>query len=275
VKTAQPIPCSIELLAVEFVIEIDIQELISPSHHESLWAMAQLGTRINPDSWCLVGGLMVVVALAEQGKAPIRSAQTKDADLLVDICTSPKTLTDVVDFLENSGFSLAEKHYGDVFARCTFVGLGQKSQIDVLCPDDSPKELLNLRSDFESIAIPGGRRAMEVAQLVTIKYREDAHDLRIRVPLIAGALVVKTAAVFDERTKDQKRHLEDVVELLIGLDNPDEHRPSLSSADQNLLGKLATLIDNDGLDAWEGVSSALRNQARSALEILIRNPNLQ
>lgn len=257
------------------MIEIDIQELISPSHHESLWAMAQLGTRINPDSWCLVGGLMVVVALAEQGKAPIRSAQTKDADLLVDICTSPKTLTDVVDFLENSGFSLAEKHYGDVFARCTFVGLGQKSQIDVLCPDDSPKELLNLRSDFESIAIPGGRRAMEVAQWVTIKYREDAHDLRIRVPLIAGALVVKTAAVLDERTKDQRRHLDDVVELLLGLDDPDEHLPRLSSADRNLLSKLATLIDNDGLDAWEGVSSALRNQARSALEILIRNPNLQ
>ena len=273
-KTVQPIPCSIELLAVAYVIEIDIQELISPSHHESLWAMAQLGTRINPDSWCLVGGLMVVVALAEQGKAPTRSAQTKDADLLVDICTSPRTLTDVVDFLESSGFSLAEKHYDDVFARCTFVGLGQKSQIDVLCPEDSPKELLNLRSDFKSIAIPGGRRAMEVAQLVTIKYREDAHDLHIRVPLVAGALVVKTAAVFDERTKTQKRHLEDVIELLLGLDNPDEHRPSLSSSDRNLLGTLAALFEDDSLNTWEGISSSHRNQARSALEILIRNPNL-
>lgn len=274
-KTVQPIPCSIEFLAVDYVIEIDIQELISPSHHESLWAMAQLGTRINPDSWCLVGGLMVVVALAEQGKAPKRSAQTKDADLLVDICMSPKVLTDVVDFLENSGFSLTEKHYGDVFARCTFVGLGQKSQIDVLCPEDSPKELLNLRSDFKSIAIPGGRRAMEVAQLVTIRYREDAHDLRIRVPLVAGALAVKTAAVFDERTKNQKRHLEDVIELLLGLDNPDEHRPSLSSTDRNLLGTLAALFEDDSLNTWEGISSSHRNQARSALEILIRNPNLQ
>ena len=264
--TEPPTQFSIESSVVAFVIEIDIRHLVLDRHRPSLWALAQLGKTIEQESWCLVGGMMVLVALAEQGNAPTRSTQTKDADVLVDICTSPKSLAKVVNELTTSGFTLAEEQYGEDFARCTFVSQNQQSQVDVLCPDDAPTEGLILSSGFESIAIPGGRRALEVAESVKVRYSDDAPDAEIRVPLIAGALVVKTAAVFDDKTSDQHRHLEDVIELLLGINDPASHREKLSTADRELLSLLTTRLDNT---MWNELTPSLQNQALTALEILI------
>jgi hypothetical protein len=78
------------------------------------------------------------------GRSVDRAEQTRDADILVDICSSPSILTKVVNELTNYGFQPMES-FGREFARCTFTNSIGQGQIDVLCPEDAtgPKTNLN------------------------------------------------------------------------------------------------------------------------------------
>jgi len=252
------------------MVEIDLRGRLLSRHHAVLRTLNHLGRRIDQSGWCLVGGMMVLVALAERGRVATRSSQTKDADVLVDVCASPKVLSQVVHELGSYGFTPIEPFAGSDFARCTFVGIGGSGQIDVLCPEDASYTDLRSAPGVESLAIPGGRRALEVSKLVTISYDLDEPDVTIRVPLLAGAIVVKAAAAVHPATSNQPRHSQDIVDMLLGLDDPSSERSEMSEEDRSLLQSLSDRMANDGNVAWEGVTARQRNQARAAFDLLVR-----
>lgn len=228
-----------------------------------------LSRRTDTSTWCLVGGMMVLVALAERNYRGLRSSQTKDLDLVVDICSSPSALADVVHQLESFGFELAPGGPSGGFARCTFVGIDQQSQIDVLCPNDADTQQLRSVPHVESLAIPGGRRAIEGSQLVAIQFSDDQREVVVRVPLGADSLIVKANAVFDTRTAHQQRHIQDVVELLLCLEDPGSENTRLNSTDFSILTHLAERLDDDHDIAWAEFDASERNRARVALDLLL------
>jgi hypothetical protein len=44
--------------------EADLTQSLLPRHHNVLRAMGVISTRLSTDNWCLVGGMMVLIACA-------------------------------------------------------------------------------------------------------------------------------------------------------------------------------------------------------------------
>jgi hypothetical protein len=213
--------------------------------------------------------MMVLIACRLTGRTVDRAEQTKDADILVDICSSPSILAKVVNELKTFGFQQIEAFGGDEFARCTFTNSTGLGQIDVLCPDDATEDDLRSVRGVHSLAIPGGRRALQVAEEVLLTYDVDAPDVRIRVPLLPGAITVKAAAAIDQRTVDQPRHVQDLVDMLSVLDDPIEARLKLNDVDLEMLSSLRARIEDDGDVAWERFGGQARLEARAAFDVLV------
>lgn len=144
-----------------------------------------------------------------------------------------------------------------------------RAQIDVLCPDDATPADLDAVEGVRSLAIPGGRRALETAEPVCLTYAEDSHDVKVRVPLVPGALNVKAHAAVDPRTARQPRHVQDLVGLAAIIEDPLALVSALSEADTALLsGLVAGRLADDGDVAWEGMAPADLQRALATLRIL-------
>ena len=142
------------------MINVDVSNVLHRRHHSALRALTQLGKTVDQQLWCLVGGLMVFIALAERGSTPARALQTRDADVVVDICSSQDVMSDFVYELESYGFVPMEPFLHPDAAQCTFMGFGGNGQIDVLCPDDaSPSQLDGTLPIRQSC---GTRRALRI-----------------------------------------------------------------------------------------------------------------
>jgi len=211
---------------------------------------------------------MVLIACRLTGRTVDRAEQTKDADMLVDICSSPSILNKVVNELRSYGFQPMES-FGREFARCTFTNSDGQGQIDVLCPEDATEDELKSLNGVQSLAIPGGRRALQIAEEVLITYDIEAPDVRIRVPLLPGAIVVKAAAAVDQRTANQPRHVQDLVDMLSVLEDPVGARQQLNDADLKVLSSLVSRLEDNGDVAWERLGERARLEARAAFDLLI------
>ncbi len=247
--------------------EIDLTLDLLPRHEASLRGLQILSMRVPTENWCLVGGMMVLVASRDIGRALPRAQQTRDADVLVDICADARILADVAWALQQAGYEVPPDAWdNDNVARCSFVS--NFAHIDVLCPDDSDPADLDISGNIRSLAIPGGRRALQVSELVRIHYSDDAADVELKVPLLMGAIVVKGYAMVDPKTVDQPRHGEDLVELISIIDDPVEVRGSLSIEDVKLLREIEARLSNDGDQIWVGFDVETRLRVQTALEIL-------
>jgi hypothetical protein len=211
--------------------------------------------------------MMVLVASRSVGRMLPRAEQTKDADVLVDVCADPKTLRKVAHQLDSLGFKIPRETWDSPdMARCTFVS--GNSQIDVLCPDDARPEDLDLGDSIRSLAIPGGRRALEMAETVHLRYAEEYPDVEVRVPLLEAAIVVKAHAVIDPRTSEQPRHGEDLTGMLSIIDDPVESRSKISDDDVALMSAAAQVLADDTHSAWGELSTDDRLRARAALDFM-------
>jgi hypothetical protein len=249
-------------------IDVDLSQDLAPKHREVLRALSILSKTFGTEQWCLVGGLMVLVAARASGHRGGRAEGTKDGDVVVDICAAPALLRSVTHKLVSTGYTLPDDDWGrDGVARCTFVSVSG-AQIDVLCPDDAPDEAL-ASGQMQSIAIPGGRRALEFAEPTLIYFDDDLADLDVRVPMLLGAIIVKTHAALDQRTAGQPRHIEDVAWMLSIID-PRQLVAGLEDRDSALLGQLQDRFRDDADIAWRLLDDAQRNRARAAMDLALR-----
>lgn len=228
-------------------------------------ALARVTAVIGSDAWCLVGGMMVLVAARAAGGRLPRAEQTKDGDVLVDVHMDAKALGRVVAALEDFGFTPAPP-FRNSDTRCTFTSAF--GQIDVLCPDDATEEMLKARG-ATSLAIPGGRRALELSEPVTLIY-DDPNHVDLQVPLLPSAILVKAAAVLFPPTAGQARHIQDVAGMLSVLGaHPQDPAATLSEADFALLAQLSERLTNPEDDAWNGMANADREDALAAYRLLL------
>lgn len=218
--------------------EIDVRGGLLPRHVTALDTLRALGGLYDAGQWVLVGGMMVMLLGLEHGVRAPRAEGTKDADIVVDLLTKPHMLEDVTSFLNSQGYGLQDiPGAAAKVGRCTF--RFHDAVIDVLCPDGTPDEhLLVEHRNIASIAIPGGRRAIETARPVSLYYTDDGPDAEVHMPTLAGAIAVKTAAAVDPRTRTTPRHLEDVAFLLTLDVDATETKRGLNEADIELLRQI-------------------------------------
>lgn len=248
--------------------EVDISDQLLPQHHELMRCLGLLAHRIDTDLWCLVGGMMVLVVARAAGRTDSRAEGTKDGDVLVDVLADPEILEKVAYALRALGYELPpDEDRGGEFARCTFVS--GRAQVDVLAPEDTPEDRLDVGTHLRSLAIPGGRRALLGSELTAIFYSQDAPNVLIRVPSLTGAVCVKAAAAVDARTAGHPRHIHDVVFLLACIDDPLAAADELTVEDRVLLAELRDRLDADGDVAWRYLADEDRARASAALEFLI------
>ena len=260
-------------MATQQMNEIDLRSYLLPKHRSVFSALRNLGVSIGYDGWCLVGGLMVLVVGAAHGAAGRRSEGTKDGDVVVDIVADPRMLERVTATLRSHGFDIADavggtgEWAGGDTARCTLVfGL---AQIDVLCPDGTPDEVLDSVDGMRSIAIPGGTRALELSEVVDIFYDDETANAELRCPTLHGALIAKGAAATDDRTAAQPRHIQDVAFLLSLIEDPVDFAVALSEADRATLAAVAARIPNMPT-VWDYLDQTDRSNAVAALGLMAR-----
>lgn len=250
------------------VPEIDISNELLPRHHAALATMAQLGTKYGPGRWAIVGGMMVMILGREHLARSPRAEGTKDADIVVDLVTNPGLLGDVVHFLTSMGYELqdAPGEAGKA-ARCSFVF--HSAHIDVLCPNDTPEsQLVVPQQGVASIAIPGGRRALETARPVSLYFSDDHANAEVFVPTLAGAIMVKAAAATDVRTASSQRHLQDVAFLLTVPADPEETQGALTPDDVELLRRIEGSIADGRSPMWVALDGGQRQRAMATFAFL-------
>ncbi len=181
---------------------------------------------------------MTFLVLREQSSgADARASQTKDADVVVEVATG--SAQRVIQELATMGFEQIEMFFGQSQAQARY-SMGH-TLIDVLAPNDGDPEDLNLEEGTVTLAAPGGRRALQVSTVATVYYGVDG-VAELRLPTIGHAVVVKSAAVLDQRTEGQPRHLEDVVELLGAMDEPDAWVDGMNESDLDLLERVSPRV---------------------------------
>lgn len=250
------------------MLDVDLTADLLERQRDVLRALQLLSIQLPSDRWCVVGGMMVLVAARAHGRRLPRAEQTKDADVLIDVCLHPEALTKAADVLTALGYEPPRPAwYDDTVARCTFVS--GTVQIDLLAPEDSSVEDLATKNGVISLGIPGGRRALETAQPVRITYDLAKRDVEIRVPLLPGALTVKSAAALDPRTERESRHLQDVAALLSIIEDPHAVRSAMSDSDLDLLARLQDRLNDDGGPAWQAMTTESRWEGQAALRLLL------
>jgi hypothetical protein len=249
--------------------EIDIRGDLLPRHRVVLSALHRLSIQVPAERWCLVGGLMVLVVGRAHGAAVPSASATKDGDIVVDVLTDPEILPKATWALVSQGFVLDPAIGGGTAARCSY-SFG-RGQIDVLCPDGTPDDAMVTADGAQSIAIPGGRRALELSQRVDILFDDDEHNAIISVPTLHGAIVTKAAAVVDPRTSGQTRHIQDVAFLLSLIERPQEIARTWPSGDIDLLVELADRLLNDADEAWEHLDNTARRRAQATITLATRS----
>lgn len=248
---------------------IDLRAELLARHAGAIKGLHRLSTQIPIHKWALVGGMMVLVLAYEYETHSWRASETKDADIVVDVVADRSVLSDATQALQAQGFTLdASVGSGNDVSRCTFSSY--KSQIDVLCPSDATPGMLDTVDGLRSIAIPGGRRALRSARPVNLYFSDDYLDVKLSVPSVTGAIMVKTAAALDDRTKDGQRHIDDVA-FLLGLPfNLRSVANDLEPGDGELLERLRPRLDNPFDPAWDECPREHRDRALTAYETLIR-----
>jgi hypothetical protein len=250
--------------------EIDLRPYLLPKHRSVFAALRNLSNNIGSDHWCLVGGLMVLTVGAQYRAAGRRSEGTKDGDVVVDLVADPNMLQRVTSTLLSHGFVVADivggsgDHAGDNVARCTLVFY--EAQIDILCPDGTPEDMLDGVDGMRSIAIPGGTRALELSEPVDICFSDDEANAEFRCPTLHGALIAKAAAAVDARTRDQPRHIQDVAFLLTLIEDPTELAETFTERDRDTLRQTFKRIPT--MPTWDYVGADDRRLAEAAIRLL-------
>jgi len=144
------------------VREVDVSVDLTPRHHEVMRCLGLLARALDPELWCVVGGIMVLVVAREAGRADSRGEGTKDGDIVVDVVTEPDVLPRARRALIRLGYSLPVDDPGPAFARCTFTS--GNAQVDVLAPDDAPRDALEAAVDPRTAGHP--RHIQDTAYLL-------------------------------------------------------------------------------------------------------------
>jgi hypothetical protein len=216
---------------------------------------------LNPDSWLLVGGLMVQMHAMIAG---YQSRATKDIDMLVDVMADTSNVKQVITTLERIGFEKREPGLrGAAFHRLRMKDLS----IDVLIADHLPsgKRKSAVVDVWPMMEIAGGAQAIERRMSIVIETRRG--DKRLFIPNLLGALILKSAAYGADR-RNRDRHLEDVALLASFITDHADTIRSLHGSDKKRLRTVCVALDDPNHRAWLKLDAENRQKGQDTLRIL-------
>ena len=225
-----------------------------------VWHLLFELSEAQPDSWCLVGGLMVMLHGLESGRSDTRP--TADGDVLVDIRVRPAALREIIAFLRQHDLEpeLAPDDIQHRFTRKTGYG---ELKVDVLAPDHvGSRADLTTTPPGRTVEVPGGTQALSRSERIQVEV-----DGRIGViprPDILGAILVKLEAT--SLPGDPARHYQDLAFLLTILSQPVQARSALKSKERSKLR--ACPMNNCDHPTWRLLTDNDANQGYAALQLL-------
>jgi len=221
----------------------------------------QLATKIDKDSWLLVGGLMTQAHAMLVG---YESRITSDIDMLIDVMADTRNINTVISAIEELGFDKQEPGFrGSPFHRL----MNNKLIIDVLVPEHLPSKKKDAArvSHWKMMEIPGGAQAIERRMILCIG--DGSEERELYLPDLLGALILKAAAYITDN-RDKSRHLEDAALLASFITNHAGELQRLKGSDQKRLRKVASALANYNHPAWLKIPIENRLAGQDTLRIL-------
>ena len=205
--------------------------------------VVEIATRINPEKWLLVGGLMVQAHAMVAGRY-VRA--TSDIDMLIDVMADTKNIHAVIHGLESLGFELKEPGLrGTAFHRM----MKEELIVDLLISDHLPsnKRKLSVVNRWPMLEVSGGAQAVERKSRLNIL--SDDSSVSVIIPDLLGALIMKAAASISD-TRDTERHLQDVALLSSLVKDHVALINRLHGSDKKRLRAVAAKLINPNNPAW-------------------------
>lgn len=213
-----------------------------------------------PDTWCLIGGLMVALHGLDHGKLEVRS--TADGDVLADIRAAPGALRQIADFLETRALE-PEPGPEETLHRFRCATDQGDIIVDVLAPDHMGSRAdLTTRPPGRTVEVPGGRQALD--RSARVRVRVGGRTGSILLPSLTGAILVKAAAL--SLPGDSDRHYQDLAFLLALVDDPLTAKSELTQSERKHL-RDCPLLDKDSR-GWRWLNDDDRQNAYAALRLM-------
>lgn len=224
-----------------------------------------------PDTWTLIGGMMVNLFALEYGVP--RTRVTPDIDALVNarhVEFGGKAVSAVIP-----GFVATLESMGFVEDGVSPEGVAHRYKrkpvsIDVLGPDglDGSRRQLRTRPPGaeHTVAVPGGTQALGRTELLSVEI--DGRYGSIPRPNLLGAIVVKAASVEVDDAPESQR--EDLVLLLSLVPDVIAMKAELTRGDRRVLGRRKELLVRTH-SSWSRLSPGDGDVAFAALNLLLVN----
>jgi predicted nucleotidyltransferase len=215
---------------------------------QALWdVIASIAQIVPSHRWVLVGGQMVTLHALAAGRTPVRVSH--DVDVLADLLTARDGLRMCVDAVGALGLAPQEDSSGRLYRFTRALdGVRDGVSVDILAPDHTPPAWpLRTARGKDTIAVDGGRQALQRAGLITVTHGSLLVSVPVPDPL--GALVLKAAAwIVDARDRD--RHAYDAALLTSLISDPIGERTRFAGSDRRRLNKLDTILHSRDHPAW-------------------------
>lgn len=243
-------------------------------------AAVELARELPADRWVLVGGLMVQLHAAAHGVTATRP--TDDLDVLLDVRTHATALSDTLAALHRLGYTAQPpagvKDPAHRFRRGEEIVdvavdrdvVQDEHVVDVLVPDHLPLSSRPRMMSRPVMAIDGGFQALERTVVVEIDPADGYGPVRIALPNLLAALVLKGAAFLVD-SRDRGRHLRDGAVLAALIVDHRLVRAQLKGSDRK---RIAALAGPDDLGdpyhpAWLLLGEPLATRGRDTLRLLL------
>lgn len=226
----------------------------SSAWDEPPWPSAFELARLLPQgSWTLVGGLMVKLHAEMAGLPSSRS--TVDVDSALHLETKAITFSEAAAILAGAGFTLnTDTRHAYQFDRGS-------DRVDLMCSDRQSIWRQPRHGGRPLFGVPGATRALQ--QTIDVDVLTETGTLRLVVPSVRGALVLKGAAYLED-SRDRSRHAEDAVMLLACMVDGEEVLRGLSQRSRRRIRALVDALTEQNVP-WANHDTIVQSLGREAL----------
>jgi len=167
--------------------DIDLRTLTPPTQYPLYERLAAISSRVAPDTWVVIGGLMTEVLLGERGHAPPRT--TTDGDVLGHIAVAPNVIEQIESVLINELGMEARPTGTDKSIICRYQDQ-HGYFLDLLVPS---RTRAADKGRLGAVGT-GDQQFLATVSLRAVHYRHGVDPLIASFPSTAGAFYAKACA---------------------------------------------------------------------------------
>ena len=229
---------------------------------DQLWpALIELA-EVQPATWTLIGGQMVLLHAIERGAQPSRVST--DLDIVVNARVASGAVREFVAALEERGFELAGHSPDGIAHRYGRDGVS----VDVLAPEGLGERAdLTTTPPGRTLAVAGGTQALNRTEMVPVTFEGQAG--LVPRPSLLGAIICKACAVDDDDVPHAQRS--DLALLLSLVEHPLATADELDRKDRQRLNGRSEMNDRRH-PAWQTLDQTEADRGLATYRLLTRTP---